>query len=141
MTAVARERQLTDVASPKKWMLWTGRAVSALPVLGLGMSATMKLSHAPQFVDMFVNHFGFKESALTGIGILELLCVVLYLIPRTAVLGAILIAAYLGGATVTHVRVGEPFLVPVVLGMLAWLGLYLRDARVRALVPLRLPPQ
>ena len=121
----------------KRWQLWTGRVLSAIPVLMMVFSASMKLSHAAGFVPVWTDHLGFQESALAGVGVLELLCVAVYLVPRTSVLGAILLAAYLGGATAAHVRVGDPFLIPVVLGILAWAGLYLRDARLRALVPLR----
>jgi xanthine/uracil permease len=99
----------------------------------------MKLSHAPKIVDMFVGKFGYQEGALTGIGILELVCVALYVVPRTAVLGAILLCTYLGGAVATHVRVADNFLPPVVLGVIAWLGIYLREPRLQALVPLRKP--
>lgn len=136
MTATATGSRI-DVAPPKKWELWTGRVFTALPSLMLLFSASMKLSHAPQVVDMFTGKFGFKESSLTPIGILEIAVTVLYLIPRTAVLGAILIAAYLGGAVVTHLRVGDPFVAPALLGVLAWGGLFLRDMRLRALLPLR----
>jgi hypothetical protein len=69
--------------------------------------------------------------------VVELCCVLLYLIPQTAVLGAILLTGYLGGATATHVRVDEAYFMPVVVGILVWLGLYLRDPRLRALVPWR----
>jgi hypothetical protein len=68
---------------------------------------------------------------------LELTCTLLYVIPRTSVLGAILLTGYLGGATASHVRVGDSFIAPVVFGVLVWLGLFLRDARIRALIPLR----
>jgi Mn2+/Fe2+ NRAMP family transporter len=72
------------------------------------------------------------------IGILEIACTVIYVIPRTSVLGAILLTGYLGGATATHVRIGDPsFFGPVIFGVLVWLGLWLRDARLRALLPLR----
>ena len=74
---------------------------------------------------------------MTGLGILELACMIIFLIPRTAVLGAILLTAYLGGATATHVRIGDPFIFPVVTGMFIWLAMFLRDARIRALIPLR----
>lgn len=122
----------------KKWMIWTGRVLSALPVAMLLFSASMKLSHAPQFVDAWVNKFGFSEGSLTGIGLLEIACAVVYVVPRTAVLGAILLAGYLGGAVATHVRIGDPgFVTPLVLGIMAWAGLYLRDERVRSLLPLR----
>jgi len=135
MTATASSLS-ADVA-PKKWELWTGRVLTALFSLMLFVSASMKLSHAPPVVEMFTGKFGFKESSLTPIGILEITITVLYLIPRTAMLGAILVAAYLGGAVVTHLRVGDPFVMPALLGVLAWGGLYLRDPRVRALIPMR----
>ena len=80
---------------------------------------------------------GYPESLVVGIGILELVCTVIYIVPRTSVLGAILLTGYLGGATATHVRVGDPFIPPVLGGALVWAGLYLRDARIRALIPLR----
>ncbi|NJN37230.1 MAG: DoxX family protein [Nitrospiraceae bacterium] len=72
-----------------------------------------------------------------GLGVLELVCVILYIIPRTAVLGAILLTGYLGGAILTHLRVGDPFIGPVVFGVFIWGGLFLRDPRVRALIPVR----
>ena len=76
-------------------------------------------------------------SQMTGLGILEAACTIVYLIPRTAYLGAILLTAYMDGAVATHVRVGEPFYLQVGLGVLVWLGLYLRDPRIRELIPLR----
>lgn len=76
---------------------------------------------------------------MTPIGIVELLCVVVYLIPRTSVLGAILITGYFGGAVATHVRVSDAFVIPLVLGVLAWGGLFLRDARLRELLQLKKP--
>jgi hypothetical protein len=79
---------------------------------------------------------GFADSLVVPLGIVALFSTILYLIPRTSVLGAILLAAYFGGATATHVRLGQPFYFPVVFGILTWLALYLRDARVRALIPL-----
>ena len=137
MTTAAASSSSNDLLPPKKWELWTGRVLTALPSLMLVFSASMKLSHTAPVVEMFTGKFGFAESALRPIGLLELTIVVLYLIPRTAVLGAILMAAYLGGAVVTHLRVGDPFIAPALLGVLAWGGLYLRDPRVRALIPLR----
>jgi hypothetical protein len=117
--------------------LWAGRVVSAVPALMLTVSAMMKFSHAPAFVETATGHLGLSESTITPIGVLEIVCTGLYVFPRTAVLGAILVTAYLGGATATHVRVGDPFIIPVVLGVLAWVGLYLRDERLRQLTPLR----
>ncbi len=122
--------------SPSKGQLWGGRVVSALPVLGLLMSAGMKLSHSPQVVEGFT-HLGYPESTIMPIGVTELLCTILYAVPQTSVLGAILLTGYLGGAVATHVHAGEGFAAPIVLGVLVWLGLFLRDTRLRALVPLR----
>lgn len=118
--------------------LWGGRVLSALVVLMMLFSASMKLSHAPHFVEQWVGKFGFVEGSLTGIGLLEIACVVVYLIPRTAVLGAILLAGYLGGAVCAHVRIGDPGAVTaLILGVFAWGGLYLREPRLRALLPVR----
>lgn len=123
------------VPSTPAWMLWTGRIVSALPIVGLAMSTAMKLSHRPDFVAQWTGHLGFREATLSSVGLLELLCVALYAIPQTSLIGALLLTAYLGGATASHVRIGDPFVAPVVLGVLAWAGLFLRDGRLRALLP------
>lgn len=122
-----------------KKVLWTGYVLSVLPLLMLLMSATMKFLKPPDVVEGF-KHLGFPESLALGLGILELACTILYVIPRTAVLGAILLTGYLGGAIVTHLRVGEQFVMPIILGVLIWGGLYLRDPRLRVLIPLRQPP-
>lgn len=110
--------------------------VSALPILMLSMSAYLKLTANPQLMEQVSKQLGYPPSLMTPLGILEIACVVLYAIPRTAVLGAILLTGYLGGAISTHVRVGDGFFPEAVLGVLVWLGLYLRDGRVRALIPL-----
>ena len=123
-----------------KGMILGGRIVSALPVLGLLMSASMKLTHAPQLVTQFVGTLGYPETAMTPIGVVELLSALLYAVPQTSVLGALLLTGYLGGAVATHVRVGEGFGPPIFLGILVWLGLFLRDERIRALLPLRKLP-
>src|SRR2546423_2702808 len=123
---------------PKKWILWTGRILSAIPILMMVMSATMKFMRPPQVVDSFVRQFGYPESDLLILGAVELTCALLFAIPRTAFLGAILVTGYLGGAIATHVRIGDPaFVSPLALGIFAWAGLYLRDHRLRALIPLR----
>lgn len=83
---------------------------------------------------------GYPESVIVPLGFVLLVCTVLYLIPLTSVLGAILLTGYLGGAVATHVRAGEglfSLVFPIIFGVLIWLGLYLRDDRLRALVPLR----
>lgn len=128
-----------QTAPTSKSMLWTGRIISALPVLFLLMDGVMKLFKPRVVVDATVQ-LGYPESVILGLGIVLITCTVLYIIPPTSGLGAILLTGYLGGAVATHVRVGEglfPVLFPVIVGLLIWGGLYLRDERVRALVPLR----
>ncbi len=97
----------------------------------------MKLSQRPEVVAMFTTKLGYPAGALFGLALLELACAAIYVVPRTSVLGAILLTGYLGGAVATHVRVGDVFVVPLVLGILVWVGLYLRETRLRALAPLR----
>jgi hypothetical protein len=120
--------------------LWAGRVVSAVPVLMLGLSAVFKLAAGPQMVKDWVA-FGYPPSTLAPIGVTEIVCAVLYAVPRTSVLGAVLVTGYLGGAVATHARMLDPaFVAPAILGALAWLGLFLRDPRLRALLPLRRAP-
>jgi DoxX-like protein len=120
-----------------KSMLWAGRIVSAIPVLMLLFSAVMKILKPPEFAKGFAD-LGWPESYALALAIIEIGCVIVYLIPRTSILGAILVTGYFGGAIATHARLGDPMLVaPLVLGMLAWFGLYLRDPQLRALIPLR----
>lgn len=126
----------TQTALVSKKMLWAGHIISALPVLMLLFSGVMKLMKPASVMEGFVR-LGYPESLALGIGIVELACVVIYVIPRTSVLGAILLTGYLGGATATHLRIGEPFFMPIVLGVLIWGGLFLRDDQLRALIPLR----
>jgi hypothetical protein len=125
--------QSTAVSKPA---LWTGCIMSALPVALLVFSAIMKLMKPPSIVEGFA-HFGLPEGLALPLGILELSCAVVYVIPATSVLGAILLTGYLGGATLTLLRIGEPCFFPVITGVLVWGGLFLRDRRLRALIPLR----
>src|SRR2546426_8364410 len=126
-----------QAAPVSKKKLWAGRIMSALPVLLLLFSGVMKLLKPAPVVQGFA-HYGYPESLIVVIGILEIACTLVYVIPQTSYLGAILMTAYLGGATASNVRVGDPsYLVTVILGVLVWVGLYLRDARLRALLPLR----
>ncbi len=131
---------VTQMAPVSKGRLWTSRIMSALPALFLLMDGVMKLAK-PEFVVKATVQLGYPERVIFGLGIVVLVCVILYLIPRTAVLGAILLTGYLGGAVATHVRVGDPLfshaLFPVYVAILLWGGLYLREERLRALVPLR----
>jgi hypothetical protein len=125
--------QTTDVS---KAALWTGYVLSALPVLMLVFSAVMKLARPTALVDEFTR-LGWTGDHAVPIGIVELVCAIVYAIPQTAVLGAILLTGYLGGAIATHVRLSEQFIGPAVFGVLIWLALYLRDPRLRALIPWR----
>jgi hypothetical protein len=127
---------VTQTQPVSRKMVWVGYILGALPALMLLMSAIMKFVKPPPVVEGFA-HLGLPESLALGLGILELICTVIYLVPQTSVLGAILLTGYLGGATVTHLRVGDPFLMPVLLGLLIWGGLFLRDPRLRTLIPLR----
>jgi len=120
------------------WALWAGRIITILPVLILLTSARWKLTSNPWYVAEW-GRIGYAESALRGVALLQLACVVLYLIPPTAVLGAVLLTGYLGGAISAYVRLGEPYpvLVPLSTALLAWAGLYLREERLRSLLPFR----
>jgi DoxX-like family len=129
----------TQSVSVSRGLLWTGRVTSGLTVLFLLFDGVMKLFKPPVVVKATVE-LGYPESTIVGIGTVLLICTVVYTIPRTSVLGAILLTGYLGGAVATHVRVGAglfPVLFPVILGVLVWGGLYLRDPRLYALIPLR----
>ena len=121
-------------------VVWAGRGISILASLVFVMSAVMKLKGGPE-LDQGMEHLGLPSGMVVPLAFLELACVVVYLIPATSVLGAILFAGYLGGAICTHWRVGDPFVVQSVLGVLVWLGLYLREPRLRALLPLRSSPE
>ena len=124
----------TEPSTPARW---GRRVLTAIPVLFLIFSGSIKLvDHAE--VSRSMTHLGWPDALAPAIGILELACVALYLIPRTAVLGAVVATGLLGGAVAAHLRVGDPLpthtLFPIYVGALLWAGLYLRDARVRALV-------
>jgi hypothetical protein len=118
---------------------WAGYIITALPALFLLFDGVMKL-FKPEVVVKATRDLGYSESTIIPIGILLVACTIIYLIPRTAVLGAILLTGYLGGAVATHVRAETgafSTIFPVIMGSLVWLGLYLRENRLRELVPLR----
>jgi hypothetical protein len=118
-----------------KGTLWAGRIISGLPVLFLLIDGAMKLVKPAPVVEATVG-LGYPESVIVPIGVVLIVCTILYLIPKTSVLGAILLTGYLGGAVATHVRTGESLfsiIFPVIFGVLLWLGLYLRDTRLRPL--------
>jgi len=117
-------------------ILWVGRVISILVSLPFLLSAFLKLKDGPE-VMKGIAHLGLPEPMVVPVSILELACVVIYLIPATSVLGAVLLTGYIGGAMCTHWRVGDPFFLHIVLGILVWLGLYLRENRLKELLPLR----
>lgn len=118
---------------------WTGVVISALPVLFLLMDGIMKL-FKPEIVVKTTEELGYSEQVIIPLGIVLLACTILYMANRTAVMGAILLTGYLGGAVATHVRVGSntfSIVFPVIVGLLLWAGLYLRNARMSELIPFR----
>jgi len=120
------------------WIAWTGRVVTVAPVFILLASARWKLTHNAWYVSEW-GRIGYAPGAINGIGIVQLVCVALYLVPQTAVLGTVLLTGYLGGAIASYVRIAEPYpaLVPLTTCLLAWLGIFLREPRLRALLPFR----
>jgi hypothetical protein len=116
--------------------VWVGWVISILASLVFAMSSFMKVKGGAEVMQGMA-HLGLPASLMVPLSIVEISCVVIYLIPATSVLGAILLAGYIGGAICTHLRVGDPFYVQIVLGILVWLGIYLREDRLKALVPLR----
>jgi hypothetical protein len=128
-----------EPARPSRGALWTGRVLSGLVVAFLLMDGVMKLIQ-PEVVKKGTTELGFPLSSILPLGVILILSTLLYAFPKTAVLGAILLTGYLGGAVCVHVWKGHPMfshtLIPVYLGAIAWLGLVLRDNRVRALLPI-----
>ena len=126
----------TQTAPVSKVMLWAGRTMSTITSLFLLLDGLMKLLKPAPVVEATAR-MGYPENLILGLGILLLTCLAVYLIPRTSILGAVLLTGYLGGAVSAHVRVRDdmfPVLFPVIVGVLLWGGLFLRDARLRALL-------
>jgi hypothetical protein len=133
-------QSVTEAVPISKKRVWTGRGISAFLALFLVFDSVIKFIKPAPVVEAFA-HLGLPASLSVGIGILLLACTAVYLIPNTSVLGAILLTGYLGGAVAIHLRAGDPLfshvLFPVYMGVLLWAGIFLRDDRLRALVPLR----
>jgi hypothetical protein len=128
-----------QLAAESKAMLWTGRIVSGLMALFFVLDGVGHLMKPAPVVEAFTR-LGYPLSTSVGIGVLALICTAIYVTPRTSVLGAILLTGYMGGAVSTHVRAGSTLfetIFPVILGGLVWLGIYVRDAELRQLIPLR----
>jgi hypothetical protein len=138
-TASASARDLSDDTSSTK-MIGTGRVVSGLAVLFLLFDISMKFAQPREAVEG-TQQLGYPVSAIFTLGVIQLVCLIVYLIPRTAVFGAILWTGYLGGAVATHFRIGNPLfshtLFPIYVSLFVWGGLWLRDRQLRALLPLR----
>jgi hypothetical protein len=135
-TAVSATSATSSSTSLDKGV-WGGRAVSALVVLFMVFDGVAKLVHESHVLQASAQ-LGWPESQTTGLGLLVLACTAVYAVPRTSVLGAVLLTGFLGGATAAKVRIEDASLFfSVAMGVLTWGGLWLRDARVRALLPLR----
>ena len=117
-------------------IVWVGRVISVLVSLLFLLSAFFKLKDGPEILKSFT-HLGIPQSMMVPLAILEISCVVIYLIPATSVIGAILLTGYVGGTICTAWRVGDPVYLQILLGLLIWLGIYLRESRLKALIPLR----
>jgi hypothetical protein len=122
-------------ASPSKAALWSGRIVSAIPAAMLLLTGALKLIHPPMLEEGF-RRFGIPQEQMLGIGLLEIACTVLYVIPITSVLGSVLLTGYLGGAIMTGLRIGDSWALPLLIGVFVWGGLWLRNPRVSSLLPL-----
>jgi hypothetical protein len=125
-----------SVVAGRKWKYWLGWVLSILPSLLLFMSAFFKFTQPAGFEEG-LKQMGWDANTMRTLGFVEIGSTIIYLIPRTAVFGAVLLAAYLGGAVATHVRVGDPFIAPVLVGVLIWVGLWLREPGLRTLTPVR----
>ncbi|MEO5997403.1 MAG: DoxX family protein [Chitinophagaceae bacterium] len=121
---------------PSKTAVWSGRIISTLCVLFLLMDSIMRMIKESHYVEGTVK-LQWPESSMVGLAIVLLISTIFYIIPRTAILGAILLTAYLGGAIASMARLGEPYWFPFIFGVLIWGGLYLRDIILRELIPLR----
>jgi DoxX-like family len=140
MSAVAQANPLPNVTiSDSKTWIWAGRIVSTLVVLFSVFDGITKVIKEPHVIAASAE-FGFSPNEIVLIGALMLACTILYAIPRTAILGAVLLTGYLGGAVVSNIRVGHPVfecIFPVIYGVLAWGGIFVREPRVRELIPFR----
>jgi hypothetical protein len=134
MEATILRPQAAATTRPIQAKLWTARVLGALVILFLLVDAAGKVLRLAPYVEGTLR-VGYSPGVLVPLGLVLLVSTMLYAIPRTAVLGAILLTGYLGGATATHVRLAQPFLFPVVFGIIVWGCLYVRDARVRSLLP------
>ena len=132
MTFAKSDKPVTPAAK----RIWAGRILSGLTVLFLTFDSVVKLVQSHWALEATAK-LGYSEQVVLPLGIVLLVSTLLYVLPRTSILGAILLTGYLGGATATHVRVGQPFVFPIIFGVLIWLGLWLRDERLRSIIQAR----
>jgi DoxX-like family len=125
------------MGTQSKAMTWTGWVITVLICVLMTVSGTLKIVNPPDFAKQFTGVFGYPGDVTLFIGIVEISCAILYLMPQTAILGAVLLTGYLGGAIATHVRIHENFIGPAIIGVFVWLAVFLRDPRVRAILPIR----
>jgi DoxX-like family len=126
----------TQTGPVSKKMLWAGVIISALPAILFFVTGVFPFIN-PAAAAEGTAHMGYPAHLGVVISILEIGCAIIYVIPRTSVLGAVLLTGYLGGATASHIRIGEPPVLPLVVAALVWLGIYLREPRLRSVLPLR----
>jgi hypothetical protein len=135
--SIEKDPPLASSGQPK-WLTITGWVITAVIGAQFVMSAVFKLIQSPMVLEGFgKDKFDIPLKFVVPIGILEVICLVLYLFPRTAILGSVLLTGYLGGAIMTHLRVNDNFAAPIIVGVLLWLGIFLREPRLRAIMPLR----
>lgn len=125
-----------QAAPVSKGRILAGRILSALTVLALLFGCVFAV-FKPEMAAAGFAHYGYPQGTMLRVIVIEMVCVIVYAIPRTSVLGAILITGYFGGAVATHLRLGEPVFAPVLVAVVAWAGIYLREERLRALLPWR----
>lgn len=120
----------------RNWKIWVSRVFAGVITLALVTTSSMKIAHAPKMVEG-LTHAGIPENAIVPIALLELVCLALYLMPRTMVLGAVLLTGYFGGAIVVHIVGGESIFPIIMIGVMAWGGIYFRVPGIESLMPLR----
>lgn len=133
-TLKRRNSMANDATNISAGAKWGGLALSVIPSLMLTLSGVMKFIQPSGFEEGLAS-MGYRPDQMYALGVVELLCVLIYWIPQTSVLGAILLTGYMGGAIATHYRVGDMFVIQIILGMAIWGGLYLRNAKIRELIP------
>ncbi len=119
-------------------VVWAGRIISALICVPFLFSAMTKFNPNPgEEIKKGLEHIGISQGMMLPLGVVELLCVLIYAIPQTAVLGAVLLTGYMGGTIITHWRVGDAFILNIIFGLVIWLGIYLREPRLHSVLPWR----